>query len=128
MLRNQTRLSSNIARILLILALVFALFMASVPHPPQVPGGPSDKLQHTVAFVVLTVLASLAYPAISRLIILSGLVFFGALIEIVQSIPILMRDPSLSDWLVDCAAISGTIFVIAAAERIQSAFGTHDIE
>lgn len=47
-------------------AVLFAVIMASLPQPPQVPGQPSDKVQHIMAFAVLTVLARLAYTATKR--------------------------------------------------------------
>ena len=42
-------------------AVLFAMVMASLPQPPQIPGQPSDKVQHIFAFAVLTLLAVLAY-------------------------------------------------------------------
>ena len=46
-------------------AMVFAFVMAVLPHPPQLPGAPSDKVQHIAAFLVLGALASFAYPRTS---------------------------------------------------------------
>ena len=55
-------------RLLLLLATLFALVMACIPQPPQLPGQPSDKLQHIVAFVVLTLLAQAVFLPSARLI------------------------------------------------------------
>ncbi len=86
-------------------AAAFALVMALLPKPPQVPGDPSDKIQHMIAFGVLASLASHAYSRTSLAKIGLGLASFDALIEVLQSIPALHRDSSAVDWLSDCAAI-----------------------
>jgi hypothetical protein len=45
------------ARILLVLATIFAVTMAVLPHPPSVPVS-NDKIQHMLAFGVLTILSA----------------------------------------------------------------------
>lgn len=85
-------------------AAVFALTMAVLPHPPQLPGSPSDKIQHIAAFATLGLLGGLAFPrtAIPRLILLLSL--FGAAIEVIQAIPALNRDSDVVDWIADTVA------------------------
>ena len=85
-------------------ASLFAFVMAVLPKPPNLPGDPSDKVQHILAFTVLAALASAAYPRAHMLRIGLGLSAFGALIELVQSIPALHRDAELIDWVADTAA------------------------
>jgi len=85
-------------------AAVFAFVMAVLPHPPRIPGEPSDKVQHVAAFVTLGVLSKLAYPAASPLQLMVRLSLFGAFIEVVQAIPILNRDSSVWDWVADTIA------------------------
>lgn len=97
-------------------ALVFAFLMAVNPKPPDLPGHPSDKVQHVAAFLTLTILALLAYPNAPRLRILIGLSAYGALIEAVQAIPALHRDAELLDWVVDTAAV---LAVLAVATRVR---------
>lgn len=92
--------------------------MACLPQPPQLPGQPSDKLQHIVAFVVLTLLSGAAYPAVRPAITFAILAAFGALIEIVQSIPALHRDASVVDWIVDCLAVAATLGILMIANRL----------
>ena len=87
----------------------FAVIMASLPQPLQIPGQPSDKMQHIIAFAVLTLLARLAYPATKRWRIFVSLAFLGALIEAVQAIVALHRYASLRDWLADCGAVAITM-------------------
>jgi VanZ family protein len=86
-------------------ALAFAFAMAVLPHPPEVPGNPSDKVQHILAFGVLSVLGSFAFPRAGLVRIGISLSALGALIEIVQAIPALHRDCDVMDWIADTAAI-----------------------
>ena len=94
-------------------ACAFAFFMAVLPHPPVLPGEPSDKLQHIFAFLVLAVLGRLAYPETKKRVLLLGLMAFGALIELAQAIPVIHRDSDPLDWLADTAAAL-TVFVVVA--------------
>jgi VanZ family protein len=94
-------------------ALIFAFVMASLPHPPALPGDPSDKVQHILAFLVLSGLAAFAYPRLKLIVIFIGLAVFGGTFEIVQSIPQLGREPSWMDWLADVTAIAVVLLVAA---------------
>lgn len=93
-----------ILRFLFWAAALFAFAMAVVPQPPQLPGAPSDKVQHIAAFLVLGGLASFAYPRTSPVYLGTGLSLFGAFIELVQYIPDLHRDSDPIDWIADTAA------------------------
>lgn len=86
------------------LALIFALGMALLPRPPQLPGDPSDKAQHIVAFATLAGLGAVAYPSMSLLLLLVGLSALGAVIELLQAIPALNRHSDPMDWLADTVA------------------------
>lgn len=97
--------ASSLARLLFWSAASFALVMALMPKPPEIPLDPSDKLQHAAAFLTLAVLAAIAYPKAPLLRIGVALVGFGAAIEFLQLIPALHRDAQLSDWMADTAAI-----------------------
>lgn len=101
-------------------ALSFALVMALLPIPPQLPGSPSDKAQHILAFLVLAALGRLAYPAAGVLKLLLGLSAFGALIEIAQAIPGLNRDPDLKDWVADTAAAALMLLLVASLGRLRN--------
>jgi hypothetical protein len=91
-------------RLLFWAAAVFAFVMAVVPHPPELPGGPNDKVQHIIAFATLSLLGAWAYARSPLLRLLGGLSLFGALIEFVQAIPSLHRDSDIKDWLADTLA------------------------
>ena len=90
----------------------FALVMALVPHPPQLPGEPSDKVQHIAAFLTLGALGSLAYPRANPLHLGASLSLFGAIIEILQLIPALHRDGDPLDWAADTAAVALIIVLL----------------
>jgi VanZ family protein len=93
-------------------AACFAFVMAVVPQPPELPGEPSDKVQHVTAFATLAVLGSLAYPRVTLLRLLAGLSLFGAFIELVQAIPALHRDSDVRDWLADTIAVTVVLLLI----------------
>ena len=85
-------------------AATFAFVMAVLPHPPQVPGAPSDKIQHIAAFATLGLLGAWAYRGASPLRLVIWLSLFGGFIELVQAIPALHRDSDIVDWLADTVA------------------------
>jgi hypothetical protein len=93
-------------------AAAFALVMAVVPHPPELPGEPNDKVQHIIAFTTLALLGSFAYPAARLLKLLIGLSLFGAVIEVIQAIPALHRDSDVLDWLADTAAVGAVLLLV----------------
>ena len=87
-------------------ALVFAVTMAVVPKPPQLPlDRLGDKFEHMIAFAVLTLLAQTGFIGTPRWRIAERLSFVGAMIEIVQSIPALHRDCDLKDWIADTVVV-----------------------
>jgi VanZ family protein len=98
-------------------ALIFAFVMAVLPKPPALPGAPGDKVQHIIAFVVLTGLARLAYPRARTLTLLLAFALFGALIELTQMLPALGRTAALDDWIADVVAT----MVVLASGRPRSA-------
>ncbi|MDT0508795.1 hypothetical protein [Novosphingobium sp. MMS21-SN21R] len=101
---------SSLARLLFWPALAFALVMAVLPKPPELPTDDlGDKFQHMMAFFTLTVLAGAGWPRLSlwRAALLLSLV--GAGIEVVQAIPVLHRDSDWRDWVADSAAIAAAL-------------------
>jgi hypothetical protein len=87
---------------------------------PRVPGNPSDKIQHMIAFGVLASLASHAYLRASLVKIGLCLAGFGALIEILQSIPVLHRDASAIDWMADCGAVAVVLVVTHVISGVRN--------
>lgn len=99
------------------LSVLVALVFALLPQPPMLPGEPSDKLLHVLAFAVMAGLAGLAYPAISPLRILMWLCGLGAAIEIVQLVPSLNRDAQLGDFLADGLAAGAVLLLVVPVLR-----------
>ncbi|WP_298198078.1 hypothetical protein [Novosphingobium sp.] len=99
-------LLSTAARALFCAALVFAVIMAILPKPPQLPTDAlGDKFHHILAFAALSTLAALGWPRASRWRTIERLSFLGALIEVVQALPALHRDCDIRDWVADTVAI-----------------------
>jgi hypothetical protein len=97
------------------LTLFGTLWFAWSPRPPALLA--DDKLQHMLAFAVLTVLFSLAYPAVRWLWILVMLAALGALIEYVQAVPVLHRDSDIHDWYADLAAITIAMIICGIVRK-----------
>ncbi|MDE2563563.1 MAG: hypothetical protein KGL48_15070 [Sphingomonadales bacterium] len=97
---TKPRLMKPLFWVLVAVALFFALAPARV-DPIRI----NDKLQHMAAFFVLTGVALLAWPRISRLRLVVVLSLYGALIEVLQAIPTLHRDSDWHDWAADTVAI-----------------------
>ena len=104
--------ASRLVRAIFWAAAGFAFVMAVLPHPPEVPGHPNDKVQHVAAFASLALLGSFAYPKTSLARLLIGLSLFGAFIEVVQAIPILHRDCEFLDWVADTIAAVVVLWVV----------------
>jgi VanZ family protein len=115
--------ASRTARATFWIAAAFSLLMALLPHPPEVPGEPNDKVEHIVAFATLAALASFAYPRAAFLRLLIGLSLFGALIEVLQAIPVLQRDSDIWDWVADTAAVTVVLAIVWTLRRAASARG-----
>lgn len=98
----------RLARIAFFIAASVAFVMAALPHPPPIPGHPSDKLLHMLAFATLGLLAGIGFRARSLPVLLLALSTFGAAIELVQAIPALNRDSEIGDLIADVvAALAG---------------------
>lgn len=93
-------------------AAIFAFVMAILPHPPDIPGNPSDKLQHIAAFATLGLLGAWAYVQTPLVQLFGGLSAFGAFIEIVQAIPALHRDSDVKDWIADTVACGVVLLLV----------------
>jgi peptidoglycan/LPS O-acetylase OafA/YrhL len=99
-------------RLLFWAAVAFAFVMAVLPHPPEIPGQPNDKVQHIAAFTVLGLLGVWAYARAPLFRLLVGLSLFGAFIELVQAIPALHRDSDVKDWIADTFACGAVLLLV----------------
>lgn len=91
---------------LLAITLVAVTVLALWPgnnNPPSLFGW--HVINHVFAFVVLTMLARAAFPALPRLWLAAALLAYGALIELLQAIPALQRTASWADLATDAAGI-----------------------
>jgi VanZ family protein len=108
------------ARIAMWAAIVGAVTMALLPHPPHVPIDRfGDKFEHMLAFAVMALLAAVAYPETPLKRLAERLSFLGALIEVFQSIPALHRDCDVRDWIADTISVAVVLLLYAALARRQ---------
>lgn len=115
---------SRLARTAFWPAFAFALVMAVLPKPPELPTDAlGDKFQHMMAFFTLTVLAGTGWPKASLLRAALWLSLVGAGIEVVQTIPALNRDSDWRDWVADSLAIAAALVPVLAFRRIAARSG-----
>jgi VanZ family protein len=107
-------------RLLFWAAAIFAFSMAVMPHAPELPGGPSDKVQHVAAFATLGLLGAWAYADTALLQLLAALSLYGAAIELVQATPALGRDSDWKDWIADTLACGIVLLLVRWRRRISS--------
>ena len=86
------------------MAATFALIMALLPKPPQIPFQPGDKVMHMIAFATLGALAAAGWREQPLLHLFAVLAVFGGAIEVLQTIPALHRDAEAVDWMADMGA------------------------
>ena len=96
----------RLCQILFWAALIFTFVYAEMPRADAPQLMSSDKSDHVLAFYGLAILAAAAFPR-SRLAILALLLSgFGAMIELVQALPIVNRDADFWDWVADTIGIA----------------------
>jgi len=88
--------------------------MALLPHPPQLPAAPGDKVQHMLAFCTLGAIAAAGWRKRSLLTLFVALCLFGGAIELLQMIPALHRDAEATDWLADMVAAAVSLAAVRA--------------
>jgi VanZ family protein len=78
-----------------------------------------DKLEHATAFFMLASSASLGFPKHAKPILI-GLVFYGALMEVLQSLLTVTRDGSFLDLLADLAGILIWMIIAMVVKRVSN--------
>jgi hypothetical protein len=101
--------ATSLARLAFVAALGFTFIEATIPPQYALHLLPWDKAEHFLAFYVLSLCASVAFPRRDLLWIAVWLAAFGAAIEIAQALPILQRDCDWQDWLADLVAIAAAL-------------------
>lgn len=95
-------------------ATIGILFLALFPVEVRVVGGHlSDKVNHALAFLVLTILGFLAFPGTKKWYLAGALIVFGLMIELIQMIPFLNRQAELTDLIANIAGV-GAAWLVAA--------------
>lgn len=110
----------RIAKTAFYIAILVSVIMATLPHPPQIPGNPSDKLQHAAAFATIGALSALGYPRTRAPVLLFWISLIGVGIEIVQAIPALHRDSDWRDVVADVLATGVALAIVRLAKKKQS--------
>ena len=104
-------------------AAAFALIMAGLPNAPELKVESGDKILHMIAFAVLALLGTIAYPALRLSVLLLGLSAFGMLIELIQLFPALNRTADWRDLAADilaAAAVLGAIYIFRRLRKRAS--------
>jgi hypothetical protein len=99
----------RLAQVAFFAALAFTFYSAVIPPSQALQLVPWDKAEHFIAFYALTGLAAAAFPRRHVLILAALLSAFGALIEIVQGLPLVHRDRDFWDWVADSLAIAAAL-------------------
>jgi VanZ family protein len=94
----------------LLASIAAILFLATTAGPLPVLSAPSDKVNHLLAFLELTLLVRLGWPQLKPLYFVPLLLGFGMLIEIVQA-TLPYRDFSLADVTADAAGIAAGMLI-----------------
>lgn len=98
-------------------AIAITFVVATLPKPIELPGQPSDKIQHILAFAFLAALGAAAYARTTAWKLIAALAVFGGLIELTQMVPALHRDAEVLDWIADIAAVIVVLLVVRAWQR-----------
>lgn len=96
-------------RIALVGCGIFLLILANLTGEAARAGFPWDKLNHFVAFAVLSVLTVIAFPHTHRVRLLLALLIFNAGVEISQLLMGQGRQPDLLDWTAGALATLGVL-------------------
>ena len=75
-----------------------------------------DKAQHVLAFSTLAFTGSLAYPKLTK-VVYSGLIVYGAMIELIQKYLTTTHTGSMRDLLADCLGLALGFFICCVIDR-----------
>lgn len=96
-------------------ALLTYLLLVEMPPSPQTSLY-KDKLQHMVAFGGVTFWGLWAFASYQRWVVV-GLVLFGGLMEVLQGLLTVTRQPSTLDWLADIVGILLAWWLVTTLQR-----------
>ncbi len=96
-------------RVAFVISVLAIGFLATTDDPYPVPSSSSDKVNHLIAFLELTILTRLSWPGLRAIWFAPALLGFGLGIEIIQAhLP--YREFSLADLAADAAGIAIGLF------------------
>jgi hypothetical protein len=104
-------------RMLYCVLLAAMLYLALTPGPLR-DIVPVSEHRHVLAFAVLPIVSSLAWPRLSLRLQFAFYAALGGAIELVQSGMGLGRQGTLQDWLVDCAAAAVALVLVGIWRRL----------
>lgn len=102
------------------LLVAFTLIEALIPSRRSLHLFASDKLEHGLAFAVLALAATFAFPRLNTLWLAIGLMALGAAIELMQALPFIGRDSDLRDWIADSIAVIVVLGAVEICRRFAS--------
>jgi VanZ family protein len=105
-------------RALFWMAMLAICWLAVTPVEPAVFEEIWDKWQHLAAFAALALLATLAWPQSRLTQLVERFALFGAMIELVQSIPALHRSCDILDWITDMIGTCVMLGLVALVRQI----------
>jgi hypothetical protein len=99
----------RLAQAVFLAAVIFTCYSAVIPPKHAVQLVPWDKAEHFIAFYALSGLGAAAFPGRRLWVIGALLSALGALIEIVQGLPMVHRDRDFWDWVADSLAVMAAL-------------------
>ena len=108
-------------RFAMMISIVAVLYLATTSGPLPVPAMPSDKANHLIAFLELTLLMRLGWPHLKSYYLISLLLGFGMLIELVQA-TLPYRDFSLADVVADAAGIAIGLLIWPGLRKLRAQY------
>lgn len=107
-------------RLCLVVSIIVVLYLATSSQPYPVPSSPSDKLNHLIAFLELTLLARLGWPKVGVTYLVLPLLGYGIAIELIQ-LALPYREFSLADMGADAIGIGIGLLPWPGVQRLSAA-------
>ena len=100
---------SKVVRICFLVVLAGVLY-ATLSNTSSGALSINDKVAHALAFLLLGYLGLIGWSK-SRIVLVIGLLFLGAGIELLQATPLVRRDAEFLDWAADAVGIAAAWIV-----------------
>ena len=103
-------------RLLFFVTAAFAMYLATMKGPYPIPSAPSDKVNHFMAFLVMTGMLRLGFPRWRPRLCGLLMLAYGGLIEVVQSF-LPWADCSIFDVMADGVGILAALGLLVLIAR-----------